>query len=150
MKINLNMNKKRNPIVEVGGETIEIGLDDFNPMQFAPWYNQLMSLEEKDRKRIVATALSRIKEVRPETFRFLMEYRCKLVGIIPAVEYTLTKKDEGELDITFSHAFSMPTLLFWCKQGKFAIMVNANLEYNDTVLNKIRGNKKESIRGFTG
>lgn len=144
------MKRVRNPTVEIDGELIEIPSDEFNPTQFAPWYQQLMNLDEKSRRQIVAVALKRIQDVRPETYRFIKKFGCKLVGITPSLEYTLTKAHEGELDITFSHAFSMPTLLFWCPAGKFFIQVNANLEYNDTVLNKIKGNKKQSIRGATG
>jgi hypothetical protein len=136
--------------VEVDGEIIDLERDEFNPGSFAPWYEQLMLFEEKKRLAICRTALKRLKENRPETYQFIKDGRCKLVGIAPSIEYTLVEKSEGDLDVTFSHAFSMPTLLYWHPKGKIAILVNANLEFNNTVLNKVRGNKSESIRGFTG
>lgn len=144
------MRKKKNPTVEFDGEEIEFDSAEFDPAHFAPWYRQLMQLDEKRRKEIAQEALKRIRASKPDTYRFIVDMKCKLVGICPAVEYTLLTKDEGDLDVTFSHAFGIPTLVYWVPRGKFAILVNANLEYNDTVLNKIKGNKKESIRGFTG
>lgn len=136
--------------VEIDGEVMDLDQDNFEPGTFAPWYSQLMKFDRKKRKQIVETALKRLRDSRPETYAFIKQSRCRLVGLCPAIDYTLISKDQGEIDVTFSHAFSMPTLLYWHPRGKFAFIVNANLEYDDTVLNKVRGNKVESIKGFTG
>ena len=134
------------------------GTDDFieinenaDPTEFPLWYKQLMQLDEKRRKEIVVKALERIKEAKPATYKFIKENKCKVVGLSPAIEYALIDKAEGNLDVTWIHGFSLPTLLLWHPAGEFGFFVNANLKYNDTVLNKIKGNKVDkNIRGFTG
>jgi hypothetical protein len=132
---------------EIDGDTIELREGD--PTDWALWYKQLASFDRDKRKQVLKTALARIKAGRPDTYEFIQKFKCELVGICPNISYTLC---EGpELDVTFFHNFSMPTLLFWCDAGKFGFFVNANLEYNDTVLNNVSGNKRDrEIKGFTG
>lgn len=147
--------KKRNlriPETDIDiDETLDVDVESSDPRGVAPWYAQLLKLDARKRKAVVDTALKRIKESKPEAFEFIRKFDCELVGITPGVEYTLVSDAQGELEVTFVHPYSMPTLLYWCKQGGFGFFVNANLEYNDTVLNRIAGNKVDKgIRGFTG
>jgi hypothetical protein len=73
------------------------------------------------------------------------------VGVTPRIVYTLADSSDGEsLDVSWIHSFSMTTLLFWCDQGQFGFFVNPNLDFNETVLNKVKGNPKTSLKGFTG
>lgn len=131
--------------MEVEDQILEMTEGD--PMDLAPWYVQLSKLDPRKRKRTVETAMQRIRETKPTTYEFIKNFRCELVGIMPRIEYMLVNDSEGD---TYVHSFSMPTLLFWCPKGEFSFFVNANLKYNDTVLNSIEGNTKENIRGFTG
>jgi hypothetical protein len=132
-------------------EEIEID-EDADPGEYAPWYKQFMQLPEEERRKIASKALKKIAETKPETHDFIRKFKCELVGICPRLEYCMVKSDgNADMDVTYVHGFSLPTLLYWCPSGKFAFLVNVNLEYNDTVLNNIRGNNIDrSIRGFTG
>lgn len=130
--------------------TIELD-ESADPSELAPWYKQVLQLPEKKRLEISEIALRRVKEAKPEAYNFIKKFNCHLVGLCPSIDYTLLKKSDGDLDVTFIHAFSMPTLLYWCADGGFGFFVNANLDYNDTVLNRVSGNKRDdSIKGFTG
>lgn len=125
--------------------------ENADPTEFPLWYKQMMKLPQKKRQDIVNVAMVRIKETKPETYKFIKEHRCRVVGLCPAIEYALVDKSEGDIDVTWIHGFSLPTLLFWHPKGDFGFFVNANLKYNDTVLNKIKGNNVDkNIRGFTG
>lgn len=125
--------------------------EEADPTKLAPWYDQLLKLDEKSRAAVASKAMKLIQNSKPETYKFIKKFGCKLVGITPRVEYALLKEGEvGDMDVTYVHSYSMPTLLFWCDEGKFHFSVNANLDYNDTVLNRVRGNVRDrSIKGFT-
>lgn len=131
-------------------DIIEID-EDVSPSELPSWYKQFIDLPEKTRKLIVSRAWDHLNETKPDTYEFLKGQRCKLVGVAPSVAYALCKEKDGDIDVTFIHSFSIPTLLFWHPAGEFAILVSANLKYDDSVLNKIRGNRHDKdIRGFTG
>lgn len=126
--------------------------EDADPTEIAPWYEQFLNLPEKQRIEVVNKAMKLLEQSNPDTYRFIKKFRCKLVGITPRVEYALVKKsDGGDTDVSYVHSYSMPTLLFWCDEGKFHFSVNPNLDYNDTVLNRVKGNRRDrEIKGFTG
>lgn len=147
----MQKSRKNSPEGEIiEDEVIEID-EDMNPAELPSWYKQFIDLPEDVRKKVIRKAWDYLKEAKPDTYEFLKAQRCRMVGVIPQVAYALCKEDEGDIDVTYIHSFSIPTLLFWHPAGEFAIMVNANLKYDDTVLNKIRGNKRDKdIRGFTG
>lgn len=130
---------------------VEYNLDHIsNVAEYPPWYKQFLDLDEKERAEILKIAMKRIEQKKPDTYKFIKQFRCKLIGISPRTEYSLVSEKDGEVNVTFVHAYSMPTLLFWCPQGEFHFSVNANMKYNDTVLNKIKGNKiDKNIRGLT-
>ena len=129
-------------------ESVEIDYhEESDPQVFALWYKQFLGLPEKTKKEIIEKALIRIQDTKPDTYQFIKKFKCELVGVSPRLEYSMPKSQDG--DVTWIHSFSMPTLLYWCPEGGFAFMVNANLDYNDTVLNRQKGNRKEGIKGFT-
>ena len=122
-----------------------------DPNSFSPWYDQLLKLDnEKDRVRIYNWTMKQLEKQKPEAARFIRDNNCILVGFMPKVEYTLIKESDGELRAMWSHDFSIATPLFWSKKKKCGIFTNALLDFNDTVLNKIRGNPKQRLHGFTG
>ncbi len=121
--------------------------EDGDPQDLAPWYEQFLKMSPGMKASITKKAIVNVKKQKPETYEFIKKFRCKLVGITPRVEYALLNKDP----MTYVHSYSMPTLLYWCPRGKFHFSVNVNLDYNDTILNKVAGNRKDkSIKGFTG
>lgn len=135
---------------QIEGEEIFVS-ESKDPSDLPLWYEQFLKLEPSERKAVAKTAFRRVQEKKPETAAFIKNFDCELVGISPRVEYGLLTGNKGELGATWLHAFSMPTLLYWCAKGGFTFMVNVNLKYNDTILNDIEGNSKDrGIRGFTG
>lgn len=104
-----------------------------------PWYIQLMKMDESKRKKAAALALEHVREAKPEAYKFLEQFGCKLIGLIPNVSYTMPDDSEDSLDVTFVHDFSKYTLLYWCEQGGFALFINSTLAYN-----------KKGLRGLIG
>lgn len=136
--------------IEIDGDIIEID-ESADPGEFPPWYSQLVKLPESKREDIYKKSMLQLKNHKPGIYKFITECKCKLVGFMPSVGYTLKKKSDGELDVTFIHAFELPTLLFWHPEGEFGFFVNVNLKYNDTILNNVKGNNIDrEIQGFTG
>lgn len=143
--------KKKNPQYTDENVDFTIEIDESaDPSKLPPWYVQMIELEDDVRSVMQARALSWIKETKPKAHDFIKKFDCEFVGFIPQISYTLPTSDEGESDVTWIHSFSIPTLLFWCRDGGFGFFINANLDYDDTVLNKIKGNIKQKLRGFTG
>jgi hypothetical protein len=131
-------------------ETVEVDYEEStDPHEIALWYQQFVNLPEKKRKEIAEKAMMKIQDAKPDTYQFIKKFKCELVGVSPRIEYSLVDRREGDLEGTWIHSFSLPTLLFWCPDGKFSFFVNANLDFNDTVLNRQKGNKKQQLKGFT-
>lgn len=125
---------------------------DAPPDEMPLWYAQMKQLSASKRAELTQRVLARIKKSKPEAYQFLKSMRCPLVGFMPSVQYTLATPDARgtDLQVDWIHALGSTTLLFWCKQGGFGFFINENLNYDDTVLNKTRGNPKQVLRGFTG
>jgi hypothetical protein len=125
---------------------------DAPPEQLPLWYAQMKELSASKRAELTQRVLARIKKAKPEAYAFIKSMRCPLVGFMPSVQYTLAAPDArgADLEVDWIHALGSTTLLFWCKQGGFGFFINENLDYDDTVLNKTRGNSKQRLRGFTG
>ena len=121
-----------------------------DPHELAPWFEQLLKLDERKRRALKDKALELIQKSKPEAYDFIRKFKCELVGFCPRVEYTMVEDRMNDIDITWIHPFSIPTLLYWCKQGQFGFFVNANLSYNESVLERVPGNKVEDLKGFTG
>lgn len=146
---------KKNPNIDfITQDNTEINVEhkySDDPHETALWFDQLMKFDEKKRLAIVRSAMTKLKSAKPEMYDFIKKFNCQLVGISPRVEYTLSGKEGSEdLEVTWIHSFSQPTLLFWCKAGGFGLFVNSVLDFDDSVLNNIKGNPKSSLRGFTG
>ena len=130
---------------------VEATVKQLNPLNQSLWFKQFLLLSEEKRRKIKDKVLSSLKEYKPNTYKFILKFKCELVGLCPKIEYALLNSNEGEINCTWIHHFSGPTMLFWCDEGEFGFFVNPNLSYNDSILNKIEGNKQDSlIRGFTG
>jgi hypothetical protein len=135
---------------DTSGEELSVDyIDNRDPSDFPPWYEQFMRLSDDKKKVIVERALEQIKEAKPEVYKFIKQFKCRLVGVQPNVQYALASSKEGNAEVTWVHAFSLPTLQFFCPEGKFGFFVNANLDHDDTVLNHIKGNKTQKVRGWT-
>lgn len=93
-----------------------------------------MRMDEDRRKIAVSLALAKLKKAKPDVYEFITKGKCKLVGFIPNVEYTMPDDREKSLDITYLHDFSQGTLLYWSEEGKFGFFVNASLKYDSNGL----------------
>lgn len=137
--------------VVIEDHDLEFDIKEAPPAEALPlWYEQFLKLPDSKRKQIIDKVLNFIKERNKAGYDFIKNTKSELVGVSPRIVYTLASEKEGDLDISWIHAFSMATLLFWCEQGKFGFFINPVLRYNDTVLNNIEGNKKNKVKGFTG
>lgn len=134
-------------MTEVLSDVIEVH-HDTDPEALPLWYEQFLGLPDATRKRLADLSLKQIKESKPAAYEFIKTFKCELVGITPNIAYALCSSKEGDTSVSWIHAFSMPTLLYWSADGEFGFFINANLKFNDTVLNKL--NDKEHVRGFTG
>lgn len=121
MKRLKNLRDKRNPI---------------SADEVPPWFRQLIHMDEKHRQKAVDSALKKLKEAKPDAYAFIKDNDCELIGFIPNISYTLPFNEDGNLDVKYLHDFSQYTLLYWCKQAKFAFLVNASMDYN---ANGLRG-----------
>lgn len=132
-------------------DVYEFEVKERNPLDLSHWYKQLLQLPEEKRQQLAEKALLAVKKVKPDTYDFIKKFKCELVGITPEIKYCLIDSSLGETDCTWIHAYSGPTLLYWHPIGKFGFFVNAELNFNDSILNHIEGNKKDDlIKGFTG
>jgi hypothetical protein len=143
---------KKNPQIGLPEfDNIEVDVPDTDDdIEVLPlWYKQFMSLDSKQRILKIDKVLKAVKKYKPELFDFLRAFKCQLVGVIPRVAYALPDEAYGDSKATFVHKFQDVTLLYWCPRGKFTFEVSPTMDYNDTVLNHIKGNKKVSIAGLT-
>jgi hypothetical protein len=151
--------KRKNPEAEEFRQNlldspVEIELDrdeEITDLESMPlWYQQIVQMDEDKRLERVKKAMALIKENKPETFEFIKKFKCELVGFIPRIEYSMAEGAWSDLEVTWRHPFGIDTLLLWCPAGEFVFAVNANLMYNETKLNKIKGNNIPPLRGLTG
>lgn len=146
---------KKNPEIEFVTENNESHIVDHieneDPHEIALWFDQALKLDSPKRIKMVRSAMNKIKQNKPDTYEFIRKFECTLVGIMPRVEYALSGQEgKDDLNVTWIHSFSQPTLVFWCEKGGFGFFVNSVLGYDDSILNKIKGNPKTSLKGFTG
>lgn len=129
-----------------------IGVVDFDspPGAMPLWYEQVKRLPENKRRELAERVLERIRLTKPDAYASIKKMKMPRIGFVPEITYTLISGDDQERQADWIHAFGSQTLLFWCKQGGFGIFINENLDYDDTILNRTRGNPKQTLRGFTG
>ena len=115
-----------------------------------PWYEQLQKIDDSKFKEIEDKFFNLLKKHKRETLAFIVQYKPEILGFIPRIEYTMVKDDQNDINTVWVHPFSLPTMCFWSKQGKFVFFVNANLDHNESVLSSVPGNNVQPLRGFTG
>lgn len=136
--------------VVVDEHDIKFSVKERAPDVLPAWYEQFLRLSSKKRSEISEKVLALIKKNNPEAYGFIKNAGCKLVGITPRIVYALIDESKGDIDVSWIHSFSMATCLFWCEKGKFGFFINPNLRYDETVLDQVKGNSKNSLKGFTG
>jgi hypothetical protein len=76
-----------------------------------------------------------------------------LIGFAPNITYVKHDGAKEDLKYQWVHPFGTPTLLYKHKKLPTLLLVNGNLDFNNSRLNKIDKNKSlelQSILGITG
>ncbi len=95
------------------------------------WYKQMFKLDESKRLNMQKLALDLIKKAKPDGYEFITKNKCKLIGFMPNVVYTMPDDSKGALQVNFVHEFSQYTLVYWCEPGGFSFFINASLKFDD-------------------
>ena len=130
------------------------------------WVRDLLSFPVSARKkvrRIILKGILNFKKGKPsqEANEFIdgLKKNGQFIGFATNVSYVMEDSpNDEELNALWVHPFSEPTLLYKLKGLPVLIVTNPNIEYNDSVLNKIDNNNfnKElkkvltNIRGING
>lgn len=90
-----------------------------------------------------------------DLYEFVTDEDMVFIGFVPFISYIKeNSRVSEELEALWVHPFSQYTLLFFHKRYHMMVMVNSNLDFNDSKLRKIVGNEKlkvlQGIAGITG
>ncbi len=130
------------------------------------WVKDLLSfpvLARKKIRRLVLKGILNFKKGKPseEAIELIegLKKNGQFIGFATNISYVMENSPyDDELDSLWVHPLSEPSLLYKLKGLPVLIVTNPNIEYNDSVLNKIEYNKfnKElknvltNIRGLNG
>ena len=130
------------------------------------WVRDMLTFSISARKKIRRLTLDGILKFKDgketKEARELIEgfkNNSQFIGFATNISYIMeNSKHEEELESIWVHALSQPSLLYKVKGLPVLIVTNPNIDYNNSVLNKIDGNEfnKElkkvlkNIRGING
>lgn len=125
------------------------------------WCYQLVKSTRGHRQKAKRLALNAIKhfkkgEASKEGDELAKELKenYEFIGFIPSVSYVKEKGTKKDLQAIWVHPFSTPTLLYKHKKLPVLVVVNGNIDFNDTRIRKIDKNADldglENILGITG
>lgn len=134
-----------------------------NKENFLSFWQEFINYPEEDREECLKIALESIRDFKkgrpsPEGEDLIAELQSdemEFIGMVPNLFYfRVNSDDKQDLESLWVHPFSLHTLAYKHKNLPFIVLSNANIEYNKSVLSKIKGNKglKEMYRilGITG
>jgi hypothetical protein len=134
-----------------------------NTENFLSFWQEFINYPEEDREECLKIALESIRDFekgRPsregeKLIKWLQDDDMEFMGMVPNLFYFRVNSDNKEdLETMWVHPFSLHTLAYKHKTLPFIVLSNANIEYNKSVLTKLKGNKglKEMYRilGITG
>lgn len=113
------------------------------------WVKDMLSFPVSARKKIRRLTLDGILKfkkgkVSKESQEFVdgLKANGQFIGFATNISYIMENaKYDEELDSIWVHALSQPSLLYKLKGLPVLVVTNPNIEYNDSVLNKIENNK---------
>jgi hypothetical protein len=117
------------------------------------WVKDLLNFPVSARKKVRKMVLDGIKNFKKgkpskeaEEFLELLKQEGQLVGFATNITYVMeSAKYDDELESIWVHPLSEPSLLYKIKDMPILIVTNPNIEYNDSVLNKIEQNKYNKV-----
>lgn len=112
-------------------------------MELMKWANIIFFGDSKQRMKVVDACLKAIlifqkgepSKAGKEAHALLTSNKVDLIGFVPYVNYIRAKsKCEDDMDVLWTHPFSVPTMLFRVKGTPFLLLANPNVEYNESKL----------------
>lgn len=87
-----------------------------------------------------------------EAVELLTSNKVELIGVVPNINYMrVQSRCEEDLEVLWDHRFSVPTLLYRIKDSPFLLLVNPNVEYNESKLLEIDANADlKELRDIAG
>lgn len=132
-------------------------------MNLMKWAQILFSGSGKQRMNVVQNVIEAVKiykkgkisEEGENFFKLINSDKVELVGFTPNITYIrANSKDKSDLDVIWDHRFSAPTLLFHLKDSPIMLLVNPNVNYNDSRLMEIDENSDlmeiRDLKGIIG
>ena len=131
-------------------------------VQALTWVKQFLlssiSIRKKHFQICLNGILNRTGKVKDEN-KFLVELikNNEVIGMATNINYLLVDGDSEESKYIYVHPFSTPTILVKMKNIPCLILVNPNLDYNNSMLHRIEYNKyvellndMKSLKGISG
>lgn len=84
---------------------------------YPSWFNDLSLLDESGRQIVSEKTLEKISETNPKGAKFVKDFQCELIGFVPRVEIRGFESEPQDMK------FDDPALLYWCKDGKFGVVI---------------------------
>lgn len=117
------------------------------------WVRDLLSFSVPHRKkvrRLIMDGILNFKKGKPSKegtdFINYLKQEGQFVGFATNMTYVMeNSKYDDELESIWVHPLSEPSLLYKIKDMPILIVTNPNIEYNDSVLNKIEQNKYNKL-----
>ena len=130
---------------------------------FMKWVHILFMGTPKERiqvMRAVVDAVKIFKKGKPskqgQYFHELINSdKVEVIGFVPQITYIrVNSEDKSDLEVLWEHKFSVPTILYHLKDSPIMLVVNPNMDYNDSRLLEIEGNSElveiRDLKGIIG
>lgn len=129
--------------------------------EYLTWVWDLIKSKASHRKEartLAEDAVKNFKKGNPskegDTLCSQLKKDFEFIGFAPNISYIKEKGPKDQLEALWVHPFSVPTLLYKHKKLPYLVLVNGNLDFNNTRLSDIKQNASldglENILGITG
>lgn len=132
-------------------------------MNLMKWASTLFWGTGKQRSEVVKTVIDAVKIFKKgkpspegeEYQKLLQSNKVELIGFVPNITYIrVNSSDKEDLEVLWDHRFSAPTLLFHLKDSPIMLLVNPNVDYNNSRLLEIGENSDlieiRDLKGIIG
>ena len=132
-------------------------------MNLMKWAQILFNGNGKQRMEVVKAVIEAVKIYKKGKtskegeyfYNLITSDEVELVGFAPNITYIrANSSDKSDLEVLWDHRFSVPTLLFHLKDSPVMLLVNPNVNYNDSRLMEIEENSDlieiRDLKGIIG
>lgn len=132
-------------------------------MNLMKWAQILFNGNGKQRMEVVKAVIDAVKIYKKGKtskegeyfYNLITSDEVELVGFAPNITYIrANSSDKSDLEVLWDHRFSVPTLLFHLKDSPVMLLVNPNVNYNDSRLMEIEENSDlieiRDLKGIIG